>query len=543
MRFRLHSFVLFGALALAASLHATPRPGDAPLVVRPTVTIATGDTGGKSFGLLPDPKKTRRYFIAAESELWDFAPAGRDEVCGLPIPQNVLRHRKSGKLRYVQYTDATFTAKVIPNPALGILGPALRGVVGETLAVTFFNRTAQPLSMHPHGVKYDKDSEGAYHSLSPGRGAAVGPGAKFTYVWQLDEASGPLPSEPSSKGWLYHSHVSGDAEANLGLVGALIVTDAKRARPDGTPNDVDREFASLFMIFNESGLDEAAVEAAEYAGLPGATSAATPSWAEQQQQLELGFRYAINGHIYGNLPALQMNEGERTRWYLFALGSENDLHTAHWHGLRVIEEGRRRTDVIELLPASMKVADLLADNPGTWLYHCHVAEHMQEGMFARLIVHPRDVVGVESTPAQSFLGHPAAAQSLRLDRAEAVLNLATTPVRAQLILEGAVTVYEGFAVFNEPVRLHLGERTAEFQPNAQGFVKDLRTQFRVKNTNEFGVISGGLLEFEIALNGADWINDVQKPGTPAEVPITLEVGTTRHTTSARIIRRMQRATP
>ncbi len=536
--------VLLLTCAQVASLHATPMPGDAPLVIRPTVTVATGDTGGKIFGRAPHPQKTRRYFIAAESELWDFAPAGRDEVCGLPMPQHVLRNRKSGKLRYVQYTDETFTAKVISNSSLGILGPILRGVTGETLAVTFFNRTSQPLSMHPHGVKYDKDSEGAYHSLSPGRGAAVGAGAKFTYVWQLDEASGPLPTEPSSKGWLYHSHVSGDAEANLGLIGGIIVTDAKRARPDGTPNDVDREFATLFMIFDESGLDEAAIEAAEYAGLPGLASAtAGPSWAEIQQQLEAGFRYAINGYVFGNLPALQMNEGERTRWYLFALGDEIDIHTAHWHGLRAIEDGRRRTDVIELLPASMKIADIAADNPGTWLFHCHVAEHMQEGMFARLIVHPRDVVGVERTPAQSFLGYPPAAQSVRVDRAEAVLNLATTPVRAQFIFEGAVTVYEGFAVFNEPVRLQIGDRTAEFQPNAQGLAKDLRTQFRVKNANEFGVVNGGLLEFEIALNGADWINDITKPGAPAEIPITLDVGRTRHTVTAKIVRRMQRATP
>jgi FtsP/CotA-like multicopper oxidase with cupredoxin domain len=533
--------LLVFAMGVSWSALATPIPGDAPLVIRPTVTTATGDTGGKIFGRVPDPQKTRHYYVAAESELWDFAPAGRDEVCGLPMPPTVLRNRKGGKVRYVQYTDATFTAKVIANPSLGILGPVLRGLVGETLAVTFFNRTSEPLSMHPHGVKYDKDSEGAYHSLSPGRGAAVGPGATFTYVWQLDESSGPLPDEPSSKGWLYHSHVSGDAEANLGLIGAIIVTDPKRARPDGTPRDVDREFATLFMIFNESGLDEAAIEAAEYAGLPGlASETPAPSWGEIQQQLEQGFRYAINGYIFGNLPALQMNEGERTRWYLFALGSENDLHTAHWHGLRAIEDGRRRTDVIELLPASMKVADIVADNPGTWLFHCHVAEHMQEGMFSRLIVHPRDVVGVERTPAQAFLGYPPAAQSLRIDRAEAVLNLATAPARAQLIIEGAVTVYEGFAVFNEPIRLQIGERTAEFQPNQQGVAKDLRTMFRVKNCNEFGVVHGGLLEFEIALSGADWIADATKPGAPTEVAVTLEIARARHAATAKIIRRMQK---
>jgi hephaestin len=109
--------------------------------------------------------------------------------------------------------------------------------------------------------------------------------------------------------------------------------------------------------------------------------------------------------IFGNLPGLEMNEGERVRWYLFALGSEADFHTAHWHGLRVIEEGRRRTDVVELLPASMKVADMVADNPGSWLMHCHVSEHMQEGMFARVVVHPKDS---PRAPKAAFLGLGAA---------------------------------------------------------------------------------------------------------------------------------------
>ena len=546
-RTRLLSVLILGLAIRPAE--ATPLSASAPLVIKPTVTVETGDTGGKIFGRTPDPRKTRHYYITAESELWDFVPAGRDEVCGMPLPPTLTRNPKAGKLRYVQYTDATFTAKAIRNPALGIMGPVLRGVVGETLAVTFLNRTSQPLSMHPHGVKYDKDSEGAYHLLSPGRGAAVGPGATFTYVWQLDEASGPLPHEPSSKAWLYHSHVSGDVETNLGLVGAIIVTDAKRARPDGTPRDVDREFATLFMIFDEAELDPAAVEAAEY-GLPPPTGPSL-SWSEMQQQREAGYRYAINGHVFGNLPALQMNEGERTRWYLFALGSEIDLHTAHWHGLRVIEDGRRRTDVIELLPASMKVADLVADNPGTWLYHCHVAEHMQEGMFAQVIVHPRDVIGVERTPAHAFLGYGQAGQSLRIDRAEALLNLATAPARAQVIIEGAVTVYEGFAVFNEPIRLLLGERMAEFQPNQQGIAKDQRTMLRVKNASEFGVVSGGLLEFEIALSGADWLMEpgqakaprAATPGAadaPQEVPVTLEIGRARHTTTAKFIRRTQK---
>jgi hypothetical protein len=30
----------------------------------------------------------------------------------------------------------------------------------------------------------------------------------------------------------------------------------------------------------------------------------------------------------------------------------------------------------------MKTVDMVADNPGTWMFHCHVDEHMEDGMMA-----------------------------------------------------------------------------------------------------------------------------------------------------------------
>jgi manganese oxidase len=305
----------------------------------------------------------------------------------------------------------------VPQPLrLGILGPVLRGAVGEYLEVTFLNRAVSGIfSMHPHGVKYDKDSEGSYYAdqvrmlgpripnkpfASQGRGAAVGYGARFTYVWYLDDASGPFPSEPSSKAWLYHSHVNSGGEVNMGLEGFIIVSDPKRARPDGTPNDVDREMAALFMIYDESGFNAEAQEQL-------AASADGERWIYFQKLREAGQRHAINGYIYGNLPGLEMNQGERVRWYLFSLGSENDLHTAHWHGLRVLDEGRRRTDVVELLPGSMRVADMVADNPGEWLFHCHVEEHMANGMCARVNVYSTNAANkmvASRASAKAFFG-------------------------------------------------------------------------------------------------------------------------------------------
>ena len=499
--------------------------------IQPTVTAAMGDVGGKFFGKVPDPARTRRYYIAAEPQLWDYAPQGQDPICGKPLPPPVQAQRKGGKVRYVQYTDETFTAKVIENPNLGILGPVLRGVVGDFLAVTFLNRASRPLSMHPHGVKYDKDSEGALYAPKPGLGAAVDSGAKFTYVWQLDEASGPRPDEPSSKPWLYHSHVEGDDEAQLGLIGFIVVTDPKRARPDGTPADIDREIASLFMIFDESGLGTAEKEAAEYANLPSPFPRKT--WTEVQELTEQGERQAINGYIFGNAPGFEMNEGERVRWYLFGLGSEEDFHTAHWHGVRVLEEGRRRTDVIELLPASMKVAEMVADNPGTWLFHCHVALHMQEGMFARMVVHPK---GSSGAPGPAFFGLPQSQDSLRIERAEANIPNAGN---ATLRLSGHASVPQAFSVFISPVVVKIGEKSFSFKMDRRGTVTTREGTFTIRNSSQYGVVYGGLIQFETTISTPELADELKKLGGGnfsgnTTLPITLQIGRAQHSTQTKL---------
>ncbi len=167
--------------------------------VKPTVTAQMGDIdlGGKYFGQTPDPAKTRHYYIAAESEKWDYLPSGSDEVCGMALTPAVLMKHSVWKVRYFQYTDATFTKRVPQPSRLGILGPVLRGVVGEYLEVTFLNREIGGVySMHPHGVKYDKDSEGSYHSDRADKLASrertndnwlppfQGRGAAYHWVWR-----------------------------------------------------------------------------------------------------------------------------------------------------------------------------------------------------------------------------------------------------------------------------------------------------------------------------------------------------------------------
>jgi len=304
---------------------------------------------------LPCVAATRHYYIAAEDVTWDYAPSGRDLLYGRPIPVIWGQHTKWKKTRYIEYTDATFS---VPKPQpewLGILGPIIRAEVGDKVEVTFLNRTQAFHGIHPHGLHYDKANEGAFY-LPWGAGARVGPGGQYTYHWVADEGSGPGPGQLSSVVWWYHSHVDEPRETNAGLLGPIIVTAKGKAKSDGSPKDVDQEFVAAYMIFDELG-------------------------GRNEGQF-----HAINGYIFGNLPGLVVKKGEKVRWYVMGMGNEKDIHTPHWHG-QTLTDGRRNLDVVELLPASTTAVDMLANNVGTWLFHCQVADHMEAGMMAEFTIY------------------------------------------------------------------------------------------------------------------------------------------------------------
>lgn len=292
----------------------------------------------------------REYWIAAEKVTWNYAPSGKNLINlddGLDVWGKTLSYTK---YRYIGYSDGSYS-KPLPQPEwMGILGPQLRAAVGDTLKIHFLNKTDRPLSMHPHGMKYDKDNEGA----DGGKGGSITPGKSFTYTWVVDQDAGPGPKDLSSVVWLYHSHVMAEEEMSLGLIGTIVVTRANAIRSiaNPTPKDVDHEFTALFMIFNEENDEES------------------------------GIKHTINGRIFGNLTGYETAIGKRVRWHLVALGNETDNHTVHWHGQTVLNQGRR-TDVVEILPASMISVDMVPRSAGDWLFHCHVDDHMIAGMATR----------------------------------------------------------------------------------------------------------------------------------------------------------------
>ena len=362
------------------------------------------------FGQTPTAR-VRMYYVAADEVDWDYAPGGVNKMMGMKFEgySTVFTERGPSRIGsvyrkalYREYTDDTFTRLKPRLPEwehTGILGPILRAEVGDTIRILFKNNATRPYSMHPHGVFYRKDSEGApYDDGTSGTDKeddAVPPGKTHLYTWEVPERAGPGPNDPSSIVWLYHSHTNELKDVESGLTGAMIITRKGMANADGRPKDVDREFVCLYLLFDENvswyldhniqtfTTDPKSVKKLEFApvdnegNFSGLGSGSTVANA----------KFAINGYIYGTGPMMTMKKGERVRWYLVALGEQFSIHTPHWHGNVVLHDGKR-TDVVPLMQAQMETVDMVPDNPGIWMFHCHIDDHMDAGMVALYKVEP-----------------------------------------------------------------------------------------------------------------------------------------------------------
>jgi len=327
----------------------------------------------------------RTYFIAADEVDWDYTPRGRN-VAGIPRVESsenesagAIGHRIYHKAIYREYKDATFQ-HLKPRPPqwehLGLLGPLIRAEVGDSIRVVFRNNTHLSVTMHPHGLEYKKDAEGApYNDGTVGAAKSddrVLPGASYTYIWTVPERSGPAKMDGSSVLWMYHSHFVESTDVNTGLVGPIIVTARGMTKPDGSPTDVDREFIADFSVFDES--DSWFFERNAAKDPVGIRLKAIDPLLREKNLL-----YSINGFTEGNLPLLTMKRGEHVRWYLLSNGNEDDIHMAHWHGNTVVVN-MMRMDSVFLGPMAMATADMVPDSIGTWLFHCHVNDHFNGGM-------------------------------------------------------------------------------------------------------------------------------------------------------------------
>jgi FtsP/CotA-like multicopper oxidase with cupredoxin domain len=239
---------------------------------------------------------------------------------------------------YRQYT-ANFEKPM--GPAL-IPGPLLEGEVGDTIVVNFQNMVKPPVTMHPHGIFYANEMDGAYKGKFTDPGGFVQHGRTFQYVWECHAGT--------AGNWLYHDHGPMDPiPLYKGLFGPLVIRKKGEARPD----------AEFFLTLHS---------------FPPLATALRNNYS------------CINGRSHaGNTPTLRAQVGQSVAFRVFAL--DNDFHTFHLHGHRwTDDDGGKVIDTKTMGPGESISAEFVEDNPGRWFYHCHVFSHLHMGMNGWYIV-------------------------------------------------------------------------------------------------------------------------------------------------------------
>uniref|UniRef100_A0A3P8REV5 Hephaestin n=1 Tax=Astatotilapia calliptera TaxID=8154 RepID=A0A3P8REV5_ASTCA len=335
----------------------------------------------------------RQYFIAAEEEVWDYAPTvPTDGTAGLAAETFVTRGRnrigsRYKKVRYVEYTDNTFMTKMLRSPEdqhLGILGPVLKAEEKDTIRVVFKNKASRPYTIQPHGVQYSVEQDGTlYHNelegvVTPPPAALVRPGMVHIYEWMVPVGAGPVEGEADCLTYLYYSAVDPVKDTSSGLVGPLLICRPKSLKK-GVQKNYNKEFHLMATVFDENlswYLDD---------NIRTFTTAPNTVNKEDEGFIESNKMHAINGFVYNNLPGLTMCKGDKVSWHLSGLGSETDIISLYFQGNRFIYEQNRR-DTISVFPHISHTVTMEPDSMGQFEVVSATVNHYRNGMRANYTV-------------------------------------------------------------------------------------------------------------------------------------------------------------
>jgi len=95
--------------------------------------------------------------------------------------------------------------------------------------------------------------------------------------------------------------------------------------------------------------------------------------------------WTINGKTYPNTDPLVVKQGDRVRVRLFNMSMEDHPMHLHGHSFAVLQYGGRPItpmvrDTLTVRHMESYDVEFVADNPGTWFFHCHNAKHMEGGL-------------------------------------------------------------------------------------------------------------------------------------------------------------------
>lgn len=215
-----------------------------------------------------------------------------------------------------------------PDGVASVPGPLVRVIEGDHVRLNLTNNLPEPTVIHLHGPHIPNSMDGVAEVTQP----VVQPGETFSYEFT---------AAPTGT-FMYHTHYNSAEQEGKGLYGVVQI-DPKA----GPRVPADQE---VFQVLSEMG----------------------------------GY-YLINGKAFPATEPIETSVGQKVLIHLVNLGQM--AHPMHMHGAPfqivgtdgypVPESAQLTKDVVAIAPGERYDLLMTADNPGTWLFHCHILTHVQ----------------------------------------------------------------------------------------------------------------------------------------------------------------------
>jgi hypothetical protein len=226
-------------------------------------------------------------------------------------------------------------------------GPTIEAVEGDRVRILVTNKLNEPTSVHWHGIILPNGMDG----VAGLNQRAIPPGDTFKYEFTLKQ----------NGTFMYHPHADEMVQIALGMMGFFIIHPK-----DGDSPPIDRDFALFLHEWR----------------IP--ISAKTPIPFEMTD-FNL---FTFNSVLYPQIESLVVKKGERVRIrFANVMMSIHPIHI-HGHEFTVTRRGAKRLPIsaqytentVTVAPGETRDIEFIADNPGDWALHCHLAHHVMNQM-------------------------------------------------------------------------------------------------------------------------------------------------------------------
>jgi len=227
-------------------------------------------------------------------------------------------------------------------------GPTIEAREGDRVRIYVTNRLPEPTTVHWHGVLVPSGMDG----VGGVNQRPIAPGETFKYEFTL-RAPGTF---------MYHPHHDEMTQMQLGLMGLFIIHPR---HPAGPPPDRDYAF-----LLNEWKIE---------------VGARRP---DPNEMTDFNV-FTFNGRAFPGTQAMVAQVGERVRVRIGNLSTMSH-HAIHLHGYHFkivatdggdIAPSAQWPETTAFVPTgSTRTFELVADEPGDWVMHCHMLHHVMNQM-------------------------------------------------------------------------------------------------------------------------------------------------------------------